>query len=78
MKEYLIKLVLKILEGLVILVIIVLCLYVIIGLSIEIYNFFNTTKEICLGGHYEFRQVPSGKSFVMHKFFICDSAKIIY
>jgi hypothetical protein len=78
MKEYLEDLVINILLVLAILVIILLCIYVIIGLSIEIYNFFNSTKEICLGGHYSYRNVKIGNTYQLQKFFVCDSAKIIY
>jgi hypothetical protein len=78
MKEYLEDLVINILLVLAILVIILLCIYVIIGLSIEIYNFFNSTKEICLGGHYSYRNVKIRNTYQLQKFFVCDSAKIIY
>jgi hypothetical protein len=78
MIEYLEDLGIKILIGLVILVVVILCLYVIIGLSIEIYNFFNASKEICLGGHYSYRNVKIGNTYQLQKFFVCDSAKIIY
>jgi hypothetical protein len=78
MKEYIEDLGINILIWLAITVIILLCIYAIIGLSIEIYNFFNSSKEICLGGHYSYRNVKIGNTYQLQKYFVCDSAKIIY
>jgi hypothetical protein len=78
MKEYIEDLVINISLALAFILIILTCIYAIIGLSIEIYNFFNASKEICLGGHYSYRNVKIGNTYQLQKFFVCDSAKIIY
>lgn len=78
MKEYIEDLVINISLALAFILIILTCIYAIIGLSVEIYNIFNASKEICLGGHYSYRNVKIGNTYQLQKFFICDSAKIIY
>lgn len=55
---------------------------VLIGLSYKIcdliYEDIKGTREVCLGGHYTYRNVKIGNTLQLHKFFECDSAKIIY
>jgi hypothetical protein len=53
-----------------------------IGLSYKIcdliYEDIKGTNEVCLGGHYTYRNVKIGNTYQLQKFFQCDSAKIIY
>lgn len=42
------------------------------------YLMFQGNDEICLGGHYEIRNIIINGRLFPTKTFICDSAKIIY
>jgi hypothetical protein len=64
-------------ENVLALIFIILILFLIYLLCLGAYRFFTTKDEVqCLGGHYVWRYNHTTKTNM--RYFVCDSAKIIY